>query len=153
MSEFYCRDFKFGSFKTPCPSGQCSKCKRDEEIAKRKLSKQTAALGVPDILEGMAATFRERNAVYGDNWKMVGELMDVMFPQGIGVTTHAKSLKATAIPGILLSDYDVWHLFELMIVKLSRFAISGLTHEDSVHDLAVYAAMIEAILKQRREQA
>lgn len=140
MSEFYCRDLKFGIFKTPCPSGQCSKCKRDEEIAKRRhgLSKQTAALGVPEILEEMAATFRDRNAVYGDNWRMVGQLMAVMFPEGV-------RLQAA-------EDYDVWHLFELMIVKLSRFAISKTTHIDSIHDLAVYAAMIEAILKQRKER-
>lgn len=102
------------------------------------LTPESKALGVPETLEAMASTFRERNKVYGDNWRMVGRLMAVMFPDGV-------KLKAA-------QDYDVWHLFELMIVKLSRFAIGRLEHEDSIHDLAVYAAMIEAILKQRREQ-
>lgn len=99
------------------------------------LSPQTAALGVPEILEEMASTFRERNKVYGDNWRMVGKMMAVMFPQGVQL--------------VAAEDYDVWHLFELVIVKLSRFAISDLEHQDSIHDLAVYAAMIEAILKQQ----
>ena len=31
-------------------------------------------------------------------------------------------------------------------LNLSRFAISNLTHIDSIHDDAVYAAMIEAII-------
>jgi len=93
-------------------------------------------LPVPEILEGMAATFRERNAVYGDNYKMVGKVMQALFPDGP--------------PRLLVAeDYDVWHLFELKIVKLTRFAISGLTHVDSIHDDAVYAAMIEALLNEK----
>jgi hypothetical protein len=109
----------------------------DQCKQKPSLTPQTAALGVPEILEGMAKTFRDRNAVYGDNWRMVGQLMAVMFPNGV-VLKDAQ-------------DYDVWHLFELQIVKLSRFAISGRTHIDSQHDMSVYGAMIEAILKQQQE--
>lgn len=82
-----------------------------------------------DVLGKMADTFRERNAVYGDNYKMVAKLMAVLFPSGV--------------PSELVVQ-DHFHLFELMLVKLSRYAISGLTHTDSVHDLAVYAAMCEA---------
>lgn len=83
-----------------------------------------------DILESMAATFRERNAVYGDNYKMVGKMMAILFPNG-------------APPEVLHSDQ--FHLFELMLVKLSRYAISGLQHIDSIHDAGVYAAMCEVI--------
>lgn len=83
-----------------------------------------------DILDEMASTFRERNAVYGDNFKMVGKLMATLFPNG-------------APPGLLHSDQ--FHLFELVLVKLSRYAISGLTHRDSIHDAGVYCAMCEAI--------
>ncbi|WP_211257020.1 hypothetical protein, partial [Xanthomonas pisi] len=36
-----------------------------------------------DILDAMAATFRERNAVYGDNAVMVGQVMQVLFPNGV----------------------------------------------------------------------
>jgi hypothetical protein len=82
-----------------------------------------------ETLDNAAHTYRERNAVYGDNFRMVGPIMKVLFPKGV--------------PVALLGD-DSFHLFELVIVKLTRFAISDLTHRDSIHDAAVYAAMIEA---------
>lgn len=88
-----------------------------------------------DILEGMAKTFRERNAVYGDNYKMVAKLVAVLFPNGVP-------------PELVVTDQ--WHLFELKLVKLSRFAISNLTHQDSIHDDGVYSAMIEAIVIQQQ---
>lgn len=84
-----------------------------------------------DVLQGMANTYRERNAVYGDNFRMVGPMMRALFPRGVP-------------PEVLHSDQ--FHLFELILVKLSRFAISNLSHTDSIHDAAVYAAMIEAII-------
>jgi hypothetical protein len=88
-------------------------------------------------LEAMAETFRARNKVYGSNYKMVGKLMKVLFPNGV--------------PKDLVFE-DHFHLFELMLVKLSRYAISNLTHTDSIHDAAVYAAMCEAINDQKKEK-
>jgi hypothetical protein len=86
------------------------------------------------ILDQMADTFRQRNAVYGDNYRMVAKLVKVLFPNGV--------------PSELVVT-DQWHLFELKLVKISRFAISNLTHIDSIHDDAVYAAMIESILHEK----
>lgn len=83
------------------------------------------------ILDEMADTFRERNKVYGDNYKMVGQMMKVLFPNGLP-------------PDLVYMPH--FHLFELKLVKLSRFAISNLTHIDSIHDDAVYSAMIESII-------
>lgn len=91
----------------------------------------TAGPTVAGILREMGDTFEQRNAVYGDNYKMVGPIMRILFPAGI--------------PATLLGS-DQFHLFELKVVKLARFAISGLTHVDSIHDDAVYSAMIEHIL-------
>lgn len=90
------------------------------------IKKVTAA----DVLQGMTNTFRERQSVYKDNYKMVAKLMAVLFPDGVP-------------PALVVEDQ--FHLFELMLVKLSRYAISNLTHIDSVHDLSVYGAMCEAI--------
>ena len=84
-----------------------------------------------DVLSKMAETFRERNSLYGNNYKMVGPIMNIFWPDGVPSELVVK---------------DQFHLFELIIVKLSRFAISNLTHEDSIHDSSVYGAMIEAIL-------
>ncbi len=81
------------------------------------------------ILDEAAQTFRDRNAVYGDNFKMVGKMMQVLFPNGVP-------------PELVVQDH--FHLFELVLVKLSRYAISNLSHVDSIRDLAVYAAMCEA---------
>ena len=59
------------------------------------------------ILEEMADTFRERNKVYGDNWKVVGEVMTSLFPNGVVLKTE--------------EDYNIWHPFELLVVKITRF--------------------------------
>jgi hypothetical protein len=90
----------------------------------------------PEILIEAAETFRQRNAVYGDNYKMVGPIMAEFFPHGV--------------PYHLLRN-DAFHLFELIIVKLSRLAISNLTHQDSARDAAVYAAMIESIINESKD--
>jgi len=80
---------------------------------------------VADILENMAATFRERSAVYGDNLLMVEPIMKIMFPAGV-------------------PEFNTqMHLLELLLMKLTRYAVSGLTHTDSIHDIGVYAAMLE----------
>ncbi|WLW40884.1 hypothetical protein GNAINCEL_00102 [Serratia phage KKP 3709] len=71
-----------------------------------------------DVLAEMADTFRERNAVYKDNAAKVGEVMAVLFPDGVTLRTAA--------------DHKFYHLFELLIVKLTRFTNSGLKHEDSI---------------------
>jgi len=92
------------------------------------MKEKTAA----DILADMAETYRERNKVYGDNYKRVGDVMAALFPDGVRLDAP--------------HEFNVWHLFELMVVKLTRFANSGLKHQDSIHDLAVYAAMVESLI-------
>lgn len=86
-----------------------------------------------DILAEMADTYRDRNKVYGDNYKRVGDVMMALFPNGVELKTQ--------------EAFNIWHLFELMIVKVTRFANTGLSHVDSIHDCAVYAAMVESLLK------
>jgi hypothetical protein len=85
-----------------------------------------------DVLRSQAATFEERNKVYANNYTRVPRVMAALWPYGV--------------PAELVTSDARWHLFELIIVKLTRFANSGLSHEDSIHDAAVYAAMIEAEL-------
>lgn len=88
-------------------------------------------LSVPEVLRSAAKTYEERNAVYGDNWRKVGAVMAAMYPDGMQLRNA--------------DDFDRWHLFELIVVKLTRFANSGLTHLDSIHDAMVYAGMLESI--------
>ena len=102
-------------------------------VDKRKSEKATPRRA-DQILEQMASTYKERNAIYGDNFRMVGKIMAILFPLGV--------------PGEILHS-DQFHLFELKLVKLTRFAISGLRHKDSIHDDGVYSAMIEAIIEEQ----
>ncbi len=82
-----------------------------------------------ELMREAIDTFEERNAIYKDNYVMVGKLLEVLHPSGLNIKTA--------------EEWNLYHLYILMIVKLSRFAISGLKHQDSLRDLAVYAFMVE----------
>ncbi len=89
----------------------------------------------PDFLEAGAATFRERNAIYGDNYLEAGDALSMMFPRGLKVETA--------------SEWTRLSLFMHCFDKLSRYAknLDGdkAGHRDSAHDLMVYAAMLEEV--------
>lgn len=99
-----------------------------------KASEKPAHKTVPEILREMADTFEERNKQYSDNYLSVAPFIKELFPGGVPAG---------------LVETDRWHLFELLVVKMTRFARSELTHIDSIHDAAVYAAMIESDLRRR----
>lgn len=107
----------------------------DRELAKIKAEEPPT---VQTLLQ-MADTFRERNAVYKDNYKTVGHLLSALY----GGTNH----RAATEP----RHFEVDHLLWLIIVKLARFAHSDSTHVDSMLDIGVYAAMIATILKENQE--
>jgi hypothetical protein len=89
-------------------------------------------LNTPEILEEMAKTYRERNAIYGDNWQ-----------------THTAALRAIFPAGVVLKDEfetTMYSWFSIMLGKMTRLANAGFQHQDSIHDIAVYAAMMEAYL-------
>lgn len=86
----------------------------------------------PDqILEEMLATYKERNALYRDGYYAIPKLLDILFKDGID-------------PKLPLTDAR-FHLFELLLVKLVRYATSNFTHSDSIRDAGVYCALIESI--------
>lgn len=94
---------------------------------------------VPQILEEAAATYRERNLVYKDNYKKVGSILAILHGQG---STHPLSSFPDDPETLALFD-----LYRMIIGKLTRFAESGLKHIDSIHDMVVYAAMVESLLR------
>ena len=102
------------------------------------MQKEEKMVKADKILDSMAETFRERNKVYGDNYKSVGAVMTALFPGGVSLTTK--------------EQFNTWHLFELMIVKLTRFANTEMTHKDSIHDAAVYAAMVESLMEDKNDE-
>ena len=88
-------------------------------------------MNASDILNQAADTFRERNAMYRENWKDVGATLAALFPGGIMLKTP--------------QDHTRFHFVMLMVVKISRYAnMWDNPHQDSMRDLAVYAAMLES---------
>lgn len=85
----------------------------------------------PELLKQAAQTFVDRNSVYGDNHTRVGQMLQAAFPKGIELITN--------------EDHERFALFNLILVKLSRYAVAWETggHKDSIHDVIVYAAMLE----------
>lgn len=90
----------------------------------------TSLLQAGVALRSMADTFEARQAIYKSNYDVVAKMMAALFPDGA--------------PPKLLHD-PRFHLFELICVKLSRYAIAEFDHQDSIHDAGVYAAMCEAL--------
>ena len=88
---------------------------------------------VGEILRRSADLFDERNAVYGNNYEMVGEIMAKMFPDGVTLVTA--------------DDHNRFHLFMLKIVKLTRYVVQWQNggHKDSIEDDIVYSAMVAAL--------
>ena len=90
-----------------------------------------AEVTAADIMMQIEFTFKDRTEQYKDNYKMIAPIMRILFPEGVPEE-------------VLFSD--AFHLFELKLVKLTRFAISNFTHLDSIMDDGVYSAMIAAIV-------
>lgn len=59
--------------------------------------------------------------------------MAALFPDGVKLETK--------------EDHNRFHIFMLVLVKLSRYCVNWEQggHQDSIHDAAVYCAMLESI--------
>lgn len=122
-------------WRTADPNKAIEHIKDESEVAKRTVSNDTSN-GFPEVgalLRECADTFDERNAVYGNNYAMVGKVMAALFPNGITLKT--------------VDDHNRFHLFMLKIVKLTRYSINydqgG--HADSAVDDIVYTAMVAGL--------
>ena len=92
-------------------------------------------LRAPDLLAAAADTFRQRNALYGDNYTRFGDIMMGIFPAGVELRTAA--------------DFNRYGQLFMCMCKLTRYAenFNKGGHQDSAHDLTVYAAMLEEMTK------
>ena len=83
------------------------------------------------VLEDAARTFADRNRVYSNNYERIGKTLAAMFPNGLTLNTAA--------------EWSRMYFFMLLVAKMSRYATNWQTgHHDSVHDMIVYAALLEA---------
>ena len=88
---------------------------------------------VPKRLEKAAATFRERNAVYGSNYERFGKLMLAFFPGGLSLQS--------------VDDFNRIGVFFHIADKLSRYAnqFKQGGHEDSLDDISVYSMILQEL--------
>lgn len=88
---------------------------------------------VPEALRKCADTYEERNAIYGDTYKELGDLMLSLFPEGIRLQTA--------------DDFNRFGCFFEMTNKMQRYANSFFQggHQDSTHDISVYSQMLEEL--------
>ena len=93
----------------------------------------SAAAGVTEVLQEALKICESRNALYKDNWRVVGEVMAALHPHGLTALTKA--------------HHEKIHLYYIFVTKLTRFATSGLTHRDSLIDMINYAAMLAAMME------
>lgn len=100
-------------------------------------SKLTKSKKVPEILEEAAATYRQRNSLYGDNYKKFGQIMSILYPQWLMLSKE--------------EDFNRLGIFVQCLSKLTRYAenLENGGHKDSAHDLCVYAAMLEELTDDR----
>ena len=106
--------------------------KRNESVERNEGSgsdqmKNKTAL---DFLEEMATTYRERNEIYKDNYKQIGKICQLLFPNGVDLKTS--------------KDFNRYFCLVMVIGKLTRYTYNFEKggHADSIHDLAVYSAML-----------
>jgi len=85
-----------------------------------------------DNLRRAAATFNERQQLFGDNWReRFGETMAALYPRGF-----------TAVN---VDDWNQLGVLVWVVGKLTRWTAQPGGHADSAHDLINYAAMLEAL--------
>ena len=94
---------------------------------------------VPSQLNGKAELYRQRNALYGDTYKLQGEVMAVLFKKDQRLRT--------------VSDHNRFAIFQTMISKVCRYAsnFDDGGHEDSLDDISVYSMMLKELDVEKAE--
>lgn len=84
------------------------------------------------LLDVVGDTLRDRDAAYKGSDQLYADVMARLFPEGVELRDAR--------------DHHRFHLFMLMMVKVTRYARNWKEgHDDSLTDLAAYAAMLAAV--------
>ena len=110
---------------------------REEEASG---AKDPTPNGVVGVLERMQKTFVERGNRYGDSCSRAGSVLKALLPNGVRVTSEA-DFTQMAILGIIAHKL-CRHLNDTRFDD-APVPLSSLGHQDSLHDLAVYCAILE----------
>lgn len=79
-----------------------------------------------DCMAEAIQTFKERSEKYGDSYKEHGIVMQALFPNGLNL--------------IEIEEFNRFGALNMIVSKLVRYTNDWHNpHEDSIHDLGVYA--------------
>jgi len=94
-----------------------------------------------DFLKMATQTFKDRDKLYGSSYKTFGQLGIALFPQGLNLKTE--------------KDFERFGILNMILSKLHRYAhnFTEQGHADSLIDLSVYAAMLNALDYEDEETA
>lgn len=85
-----------------------------------------------DLINNAMETFLNRRNTYGNSIQKFGNVMDALFPDGL-----------------MIKNADEWARFGLLVQvvhKLTRYTNAyDKAHQDSMHDLGVYAFLLEEL--------
>jgi hypothetical protein len=97
-------------------------------VKKIDISKQL----IHSNLRNAIKTFETRGEAYGNSYLQYGEVMKILFPNGIKLETK--------------DDINRMGLLNMIVSKLIRYTNQwGKPHKDSMHDLGVYSFMLEGL--------
>jgi hypothetical protein len=88
---------------------------------------------VPNELIAKAELYRERNKIYGDNYKRFGKVMALLFPKGLNLSSA--------------DDHNRFGIFVQIVAKVTRYAenFERGGHDDSLDDNSVYSMMLKEL--------
>jgi len=85
-----------------------------------------------DRLIKLGDLFKQRNALYGDNYLRFGKVFKTLFPEPLVLESE--------------DDFGRFALFVQIVHKVTRYAQqAAVGHEDSLDDMAVYAQMLAEV--------
>ena len=84
-------------------------------------------------LKASAATYESKNDEYGDAYKRHGQIMEILFPNGVVLDNSL--------------DYNRYSIFNMIVGKAVRYSGNFETggHQDSMRDIQVYSAMLNEL--------
>jgi len=86
------------------------------------------------ILKKALKTYNERSKDYGKPYKQHGKIMSLFFPNGLILKTE--------------DDFKRFGMINIIIAKMHRYIKNfneGKTHIDSLHDMGIYAFLLEEV--------
>jgi hypothetical protein len=103
----------------------------EKRVTKRAGPRDTTR-AISGNLEQALKTFQERGEAYGPSYLQYGEIMSSLFPEGINLQS--------------IEDINRFGLLSMITIKLTRYCNQwDVPHKDSIHDLGVYAFMLEGV--------